>query len=153
MSRASHTTSPANGFEGVAAEISSMCLYPEVPAVLDAIRKRGLKWAIVSNLAKPYAEPLLTLLPFALDACAWSFAVSHRKPEDGIYHYACKMLRLDPSSVLMVGDSLENDYNTPKRLGMQARHLKRSNTDRNASECVKDLTAILDCQRKFPDIG
>ena len=63
--------------EGIAAEVASMCLYPEVPAVLDAIRKRGLKWAIVSNLATPYAEPLLNLLPFAPDACAWSFAVGY----------------------------------------------------------------------------
>ena len=76
--------------EGIAAEVASMCLYPEVPALLDAIRKRGLKWAIVSNLATPYAKPLLKLLPFAPDACAWSFAVGYRKPEDGIYLHACK---------------------------------------------------------------
>lgn len=70
--------------EGIAAEVASMCLYPEVPAVLNAIKKRSLKWAIFSNLATPYAEPLLKLLPFAPDACAWSFAVGYRKPQDEI---------------------------------------------------------------------
>lgn len=129
--------------EGIAAEVASMCLYPEVPAVLDVIRRRGLKWAIVSNLATPYAEPLLKLLPFAPDACAWSFAVGYRKPEDGIYHHACKALGVEPSSVLMVGDSLENDYNTPRQLGMQARYLKRSGKDENTPECVADLSEIL----------
>lgn len=128
---------------GIAVEVISMCLYPEVTAVLDAIQKRDLKWAIVSNLATPYAEPLLKLLPFVPNVCSWSFAVGYRKPEEGIYLHACKALDVEPSSVLMVGDSLENDYNTPKQLGMQARHLKRSGTDGSAPECVADLSEIL----------
>lgn len=107
--------------EGIAAEIASMTLYPEVPTLLETIKKRGLKWAIVSNLATPYAEPLLKLLPFAPDACAWSFAVGYRKPEEGIYRHACKMVGVEPEGILMVGDSLESDYNMPKQLGMQAR--------------------------------
>ena len=109
---------------------------------METIKKRGLKWAIVSNLATPYAEPLLKLLPFSPDACAWSFAVGYRKPEAGIYRYACEALGVEPSSVLMVGDNLENDYDMPKRLGMQARYLKRSGTDGNLSECVTDLASI-----------
>ena len=129
--------------EGIAAEIASMTLYPEVPTLLETIKKRGLKWAIVSNLATPYAEPLLKLLPFAPDACAWSYAVGHRKPEEGIYRHACKALGVEPSSVMMAGDSLENDYNMPKQLGMQARFLKRSGKGENMPECVADLTAIL----------
>ena len=129
--------------ESIQAEIDSMQLYPEVPAVLEAIKRRGLKWAIVSNLATPYAEPLLKLLPFAPDACAWSFAVGYRKPEAGIYEYACKVLGVSPASVLMVGDSLENDYNTPRRIGMQAMFLKRSGTNENMADCVNDLAGIL----------
>ena len=129
--------------EGIAAEVASMRLYPEVPAVLESIQKRGLKWAIVSNLATPYAEPLVKLLPLAPDACAWSFAVGYRKPEEGIYRHACAALGIAPSAVLMVGDSLLNDYAAPKQLGMQARHLKRSGADASAPEHVADLTGIL----------
>lgn len=129
--------------EGIAAEVASMSLYPEVHALLETIKPRGVKWAIVSNLATPYAEPLLKLLPFGPDACAWSFVVGYRKPEEGIYRHACKVLGVEPSSVLMVGDSLENDFNTPKKLGMQARFLKRSGKDENTPECVEDLSEIL----------
>lgn len=128
--------------ESIAAEVASMRLYPEVPAVLDTIRKRGLKWAIISNLATPYAAPLLNLLPFAPDVCAWSFSVGSRKPEEEIYRYACQSLAIEPSSVLMVGDSLENDYNMPKRLGMQALYLKRPGKDESMSECVFDLLEL-----------
>lgn len=127
---------------GIAAEAASMRLYPEVPALLEAVKKRGLKWAIVSNLASPYAEPLLRLLPFAPDACAWSFAVGCRKPQKGIYHHACEALGVEPSSVLMVGDSPENDYNTPKRLGMRACRLKRQGLQNSSPECVADLLEI-----------
>jgi HAD superfamily hydrolase (TIGR01549 family) len=130
--------------EGIAAEVASMRLYPEVPAVLRAIKKCDMQWAIVSNLAAPYAEPLLRLLPFTPDACAWSFAVGCRKPEEGIYRHACEALDIKPSSVLMVGDSLENDYNVPKQLGMQARYLRRDGvgTGKNIPECVADLSEI-----------
>ena len=129
--------------EGIATEVASIRLYPEVPVVLETIKKRGLKWAIVSNLATPYAEPLLKLLPFAPDACAWSFAVGYRKPEEGIYRYACEALNIEPASVLMVGDKLENDYAMPKQLGMLARYLKRSGTDGSTPEHVADLMGIL----------
>jgi HAD superfamily hydrolase (TIGR01549 family) len=129
--------------EGIAVEVASMCLYPETPFVLETIKKHGLKWAIVSNLATPYAEPLLKLLPFAPDACAWSFAVGYKKPEANIYRHACKMLDMEPSSVLMVGDSLENDYNMPRQLGMQARYLKRSGKGKSTLQCVTDLYEIL----------
>ncbi len=128
--------------EDIAAEVASMRLYPEVPAVLEKLRERGLKWAIVSNLATPYAEPLLKLLPFSPDACAWSFAVGYRKPEESIYRHVFEVLGVKPASVLMVGDSLENDYSTPKKLGMQAYYLKRSGKDENTPWCVAGLSEI-----------
>lgn len=129
--------------EAIRSETESMRLYPDVPAVLEAIKSRGLKWGIVSNLATPYAEPLLHLLPYVPDVCAWSFSVGYRKPEEGIYNYACKALGVAPSSVLMVGDSLENDYTTPKRLGMKAAFLKRSGNKEYMADCVENLTGIL----------
>lgn len=128
---------------GIQAEVASMRLYPEVPAILERLKQKGLKWAIVSNLATPYAEPLLRLLPSQPDVFAWSFAVGYRKPEEGIYSYACKMLGGTPADVLMVGDSLENDYNTPRQLGMQARYLKRSGKNKSMPDCVADLSEIL----------
>ena len=122
--------------EGIAAEVASMTLYPEVPALLESIKKRGLKWAIVSNLATPYAEPLLKLLPFAPDACAWSFAVGLSKA--GRRHISPRLQGAGRRAVavLMAGDSLENDYNIPKQLDMQARFLKRSGKDENTPEWV-----------------
>lgn len=128
--------------EGVAAEIASMRLYPEVVEVLAGLRQRGgLQWAVVSNLAQPYAEPLLNLLPFTPDACAWSFAVGCRKPEEGLYRYACDQLNVEPTAVLMIGDSWANDVSAPKRLGMRAKYLNRARSG-NPPEGLADLREI-----------
>ena len=109
----------------VSAEIASIRLFPEVAETLYKIRGLGLTWGVISNLATPYAQPLLDLLPIAPDACIWSCAVGYRKPEKAIYDCACKALGLTPSEILIVGDSYENDFNAPRQLGMQAKLLSR----------------------------
>lgn len=126
----------------IQAEIDSMALFPEVYSVLERLQKMNLKWAIASNLASPYAEPLLKLLPSAPDVCAWSFAVGHRKPEREIYQYACQELGCAPSSVLMVGDSLQNDYQKPISLGLRALYLSRDKSIAPNGETIFDLTQI-----------
>ena len=109
----------------VAEETDSMRLFPEVPQTLQALHGHGLKIAVVSNLAKPYGAPFLKLLPFDLDACAFSYEVGARKPEASIYRDAWEGLGCAPGELLMVGDSLQNDYQAPRELGLHALWLDR----------------------------
>lgn len=109
----------------VAEETDSMRLFPEVPQTLPALRRHGLKIAVVSNLAKPYGAPLLELLPFEPDVCAFSYEVGARKPETLLYQYAWEGLGCAPDELLMVGDSLQNDYQAPRDLGLYALWLDR----------------------------
>ncbi|EFL53144.1 HAD-superfamily hydrolase, subfamily IA, variant 1 [Solidesulfovibrio fructosivorans JJ]] len=109
----------------VAEEVRSMRLFPEVSQTLQALRGHGLKIAVVSNLAKPYGAPFLELLPFAPDARAFSYEVGARKPEAPIYRYAWEGLGCVPDELLMVGDSLQNDYQAPQALGLHALWLDR----------------------------
>ena len=127
----------------IAAEIASIALFPEVAETLCKIKKLGLKWGIISNLAAPYAQPLLDLLPIAPDACIWSFAVGHRKPEKAIYDCACTTLGLRPSDILIVGDSYENDFNTPRQLGMRAKFLSRGATQVKHPTHIRDLSLLI----------
>ncbi|MGA7776977.1 MAG: HAD family hydrolase [Paraburkholderia sp.] len=94
----------------LATESASICLYPEVPEVLGTLRRQGFRIGIVSNLAAPYAEPLLRLLPFEPDACAWSFEVGHLKPDPRIFAWICERLDVAPLEALMVGDTFADDY-------------------------------------------
>ncbi|WP_300154241.1 HAD family hydrolase [Solidesulfovibrio sp.] len=109
----------------VAEETDSMRLFPEVPQTLQTLRRQGVKIAVVSNLAQPYGAPCLELLPFELDVCAFSYAVGARKPEAPIYRYAWERLGCAPGELLMVGDSLQNDYQAPRDLGLPALWLNR----------------------------
>jgi HAD superfamily hydrolase (TIGR01549 family) len=108
------------------AELASIELYPEVHDVLAALRERGIKLAVASNLAKPYAAPLLALLPFELDAYAWSFEVGYLKPDRRIFKWTCKRLGVAPENTLMIGDTLIADYQGAQAAGMQAIHLRRA---------------------------
>lgn len=127
----------------ISAEIASICLFSDVTETLARLNKSGLKWGVISNLATPYAQPLLDLLPIAPDACIWSFAVGYRKPEKAIYDCACKSFGLTPSEILIVGDSYENDFNAPRQLGMQAKLLSREAKQVRHPDQIDDLSFLI----------
>lgn len=129
--------------DDISAEIASMCLFPDVAETLARLKKSSLKWGVISNLATPYAQPLLDLLPIAPDACIWSFAVSYRKPEKAIYDCACTALGRMPSEILIVGDSYENDFNAPRLLGMQAKFLSREVKQVTHPDQIDDLSFLI----------
>jgi HAD superfamily hydrolase (TIGR01549 family) len=108
------------------AELASIQLFPEVAAALEAVRASGIKLAVASNLAAPYAEPLLRLMPFELDVYAWSFEVGALKPDPRIFQWTCEALGVEPADALMVGDTLQADYEGARAVGMRALHLDRT---------------------------
>jgi FMN phosphatase YigB (HAD superfamily) len=120
----------------LATELASIELFPEVPDVLAGLRERGIKVAVASNLAKPYAAPLLALLPIGPEVFAWSFEVGYLKPDRRIFHWACERLGVPPENALMVGDSLRADYRGARSAGLQAIHLRRQTEPSNeCQEC------------------
>jgi HAD superfamily hydrolase (TIGR01549 family) len=108
------------------AELASIQLFPEVAAALEAVSASGIKLAVASNLASPYAEPLLRLLPIELDVYAWSFEVGALKPDPRIFQWTCEALGVEPADALMVGDTLQADYEGARAVGMRALHLDRT---------------------------
>ena len=84
------------------------------------LRDRGLKLALCSNLAEPYAAPILAQLGTPLDCYAWSFDVGAIKPDPRIYAYVLQQLGCAAEEVLFVGDSVEADLAGPTQVGMQA---------------------------------
>jgi HAD superfamily hydrolase (TIGR01549 family) len=124
------------------AELSTIKLYPEVTSTLTALRNAGYKIGLCSNLAPPYAVPIKLLLPFELDAYAWSFEAGTVKPEPAIYKAVCVSLGCSPKEVVMIGDTLEADYAGPRRIGMHGFHLRR-NGDSVVAESLKTLDEIL----------
>lgn len=106
-------------------ELSSVTLYPDALPAISLLREAGLKIAVCSNLAAPYAVPVKLLLP-PLDVYCWSFAAGAIKPEPTIYQYLAHQLACPPGSLAMIGDTLDADCLGPRRCGLRGYHLCRA---------------------------
>jgi HAD superfamily hydrolase (TIGR01509 family) len=132
--------------DDLATEIASIALYPEAIETLTALRCAGVKIGLCSNLAAPYAEPVLRLLPFVFDAYAWSFQVGAVKPDPKMYSFVCEALQTNPKEVLMVGDTFEEDFLGPRRAGMQSVYLDRA-LQSPGTDTVSSLSEVMNIFR------
>lgn len=125
-------------------ELRSIRLFDDVAPTLTALRDRGIKIALCSNLAAPYGPPVLDLLPVKPDFCAWSYEAGAVKPQDAIYRYLCEGIDCRPDEVLMIGDTLDADMLGPRRFGMHGYHLDRRPGVASAEGRLHSLTQVLD---------
>ena len=92
-------------------------------ALLEALRERGLKLALVSNTASPrwLLEPILERQGIAerVDAIVLSSEVGKRKPHPAIFEHALRELEVESSEALFVGDRLDADVLGASRVGMK----------------------------------
>jgi putative hydrolase of the HAD superfamily len=92
-------------------------------ALLESLRNRGLKLAIVSNTASPawLLMPVLERqgLVERVDAVVLSSEVGKRKPHPAIFERALAELRVRPEEALFVGDRLDADVYGASRVGMR----------------------------------
>ena len=91
-------------------------------ALLEALRARGLKLALVSNTASPLwlLQPILDRqgLTDRVDAIVLSSEVGKRKPHPAIFEQALTQLGVESSDALFVGDRIEADVLGASRVGM-----------------------------------
>ena len=126
------------------AKASAWRVYPEVPAVLAALRERGLALAVVSNFDSRLS-PLLGGLGLSafFDAVVCSGEAGAAKPDGAIFARALAALGVEASEALHVGDSLEADYEGARAAGIDALLVDRgSMTHRTGT--VPDLGGIVD---------
>jgi len=106
-------------------------VYPEVPAVLDALRDRGLRLGVISNWDTRLPEVLRQLdLARRFDAVVYSSAVGVEKPDSRIFRRALRALGVESRAALHIGDSRLEDAGAaagPRRprSGVRPRRLAR----------------------------
>jgi putative hydrolase of the HAD superfamily len=92
-------------------------------ALLEALRNRGLRLALVSNTASPewLLRPVLERqgLVERVDAIVLSSEVGKRKPHPAIFERALSELDVRSDEALFVGDRLEADVLGASRVGMR----------------------------------
>lgn len=125
----------------LALELASISAFPDTALALPALRERGLRIALCSNLAAPYGPPALARLPLQPDVCAWSYAAGAIKPQAAIYTYLCERLDCAPEEVLMIGDTPKADVDGPRAFGMQACLLDRQG---RATAGATHLTSLME---------
>jgi HAD superfamily hydrolase (TIGR01509 family) len=84
--------------------------YPDTARVLEGLHRRGIKTAVVSNIAFD-VRPAFESIGAAgfVDEFVLSFEVGAIKPDAAIFEAALRRLNVDATHAVMVGDSDEAD--------------------------------------------
>lgn len=94
---------------------------PEVYDLLDALRKAGLKLAIVSNCSPEEVLPMGgSRLASFFDAIILSCEVGLQKPDARIYQEAAGRLGVAPEACAFVGDGGSHELEGARNVGMTA---------------------------------
>ncbi|MFX0097434.1 MAG: HAD family hydrolase [Candidatus Hodarchaeota archaeon] len=101
-------------------------IYPEVPSVLEILSKE-YDLIVASGLPK-------NLLEFAIEDIRTYFKhffspvtdLGEVRKSVGFYEMICKTLKIEPRSVLHIGDNWDSDYVVPRKFGMMSLFLDRT---------------------------
>jgi putative hydrolase of the HAD superfamily len=95
-------------------------LRPEVPAMLDALRARGLRLGVISNITSRGAVPH-SLAEYGIthyfDAVIMSVVFGWRKPSPRIFLEATRLINAPPAECAYVGDTVSRDIVGARRAG------------------------------------
>jgi HAD superfamily hydrolase (TIGR01509 family) len=85
--------------------LSSVWVNPDAASLFAELEARGIARALVTNSVKTIADALLAHGKLHLPVRATSDRVKNAKPAPDLVLLACRELGLEPSEVVMVGDS------------------------------------------------
>jgi FMN phosphatase YigB (HAD superfamily) len=99
-------------------------VHPDTPALLDGVRERGLRCAVVANTFDPpglfRADLRAQGIAARVDAVVLSCELGVRKPHPAVYAAVVEALAVTPGEVLFVGDRVADDVDGPLAAGMHA---------------------------------
>jgi putative hydrolase of the HAD superfamily len=116
-------------------------LYEDAIPVLEKLRGSGLKIGLVSNTSRDLDA---FIRHFALDVDAWLASGRHGKvkPSPTIFRAVLDLLEAEPEASAMVGDSLADDIEGARALGMRAFLLDREGRYPDRPDTLPDLVAL-----------
>jgi HAD superfamily hydrolase (TIGR01662 family) len=102
-------------------------LYDDVADALAALRAAGLRIGLISNSARDVRE-FAQHHGLDVDAGISSFHHGRTKPHASIFRAVLDLLEVEPSEAVMVGDTIADDIEGARALGMRAILLDREGT-------------------------
>jgi putative hydrolase of the HAD superfamily len=115
-------------------------------ALLESLRKRGLKLGLVSNAFDPPALLHRDLadagISERIDYAVFSSEVGRRKPDATIFVRALQALEVEPAAALFVGDRLYEDVRGARDVGMRTVQALWFRADENPDGAEPDFQAF-----------
>lgn len=110
-------------------------IFPETKEVLEALKKKGLKLAIITNSPCFFTANVIESLGLKkyFDEIIYSYDVGIIKTNPRIFDMAAKRLGVSKEEILMVGDSKETDI-----YGAEKANVKAVLVDRNGKRIYKN---------------
>jgi len=125
-------------------DASAWSLYPEVPAVLDALDEAGLPVVVISNFDRRLHDVLRGLgVHGRFRAVICSTEAGAAKPDRRIFLAGCERLGLAPEHVLHAGDDRRADLEGAAGAGLQALWVRRDAPAAPDARAVADLRGVL----------
>ena len=116
-------------------------IFEDVLPVFTALRAHGLKLGLVSNTGRNL-DAFLRHHGLEVDVAVSSGIHGKTKPHPTIFQAALLRLAVDPPAAVMVGDSIEDDVEGAKAVGMRGVLLDRENRYPAVDEKLTDLRAL-----------
>jgi HAD superfamily hydrolase (TIGR01549 family) len=116
-------------------------LYEDALPTLDAVRSRGLKVGLLSNTSRDL-DVFVAHHGLRVDAVLTSHAHGKTKPHETIFRALLERLGVAPPEAVMVGDTVEDDIEGARAVGMRAILLDRDERYPGVVERLTDLRGL-----------
>jgi putative hydrolase of the HAD superfamily len=116
-------------------------IFEDVLPALAELRALGLKLGLVSNTGRDLDE-FVAHHGLDVDAAVTSGVHGKTKPHPTIFQAALEQLEVEPPAAVMVGDSIEDDVEGAKAVGMRGLLLDRENRYPEVEEKLTDLRGL-----------
>jgi HAD superfamily hydrolase (TIGR01549 family) len=137
LAKALHEILPNHSLEAIESHLESLWReqmnsveeFSGATSVLQAIKQKGIKIGVISNIWHPYYEGFCRCcreISDLLDYKILSYRLGHKKPCTRIYDHALKEAALPAKSCWMIGDTYELDMAPALSVGMTAVWLLRN---------------------------
>lgn len=117
-------------------------LYDDALPTLTAVRAHGLKVGLLSNTARDL-DAFVAHHAISADAVLTSRAHGKTKPHAAIFHAVLGQLGVAADEAVMVGDTLEDDVEGARAVGMQALLVDREGRYPEVEGRLEDLRGVL----------
>ena len=116
-------------------------LYDDVLPTLERLREGGLKIGLLSNTARDLDE-FVAHHRLTVDAVLTSRAHGKTKPHETIFRRMLELLGVGAHEAVMVGDTIEDDIEGARAVGMRALLVDRAGRFGPEAEALDDLREI-----------